>query len=636
MDSNPLFSHAHLNSQESSPIENHVRLAIDALPVSDSHSSMEDSYPIRMAPLHPIPKPLEYAYSDQSLSDIDLDSIPTPSSSSVDDLSIENPPSPSGSDQRFQYSPKTFLERLLVSFHIKNKLDTSKVVQVPFSPSYRYSLLILLLLVTAFLTPSLLPRWIGFEWASAEDLCQNPDSKLDDLENFIHNHTRLKQAQHFLVSQKFHLECMNVSAAKFFHGPKNKPPRFAWPTECDSKKAKVSLTEERCTAQKADVCKAVGGIVGFFMSVGGNCVREVGPEKCVNVTDTDRARALLELEKQRPNPQPANVSEIESSPFVKNANSKVQALVSRLITQVDIAADAFIIYSIISIAVGVPLIIYKREKGSQIVGATFGLTKIWFIVVFIIIITVYDSSSTIFRETNFPKLIRNFFRDPCYVNPRFNANRIAKIVDTCSNITYISEQSEHVLQLMDDVYFNAKLFGFCKDESRSFAVHPKLKELDQLRAMYRNKNFTNPGICNATELIEMTSEAPKDGASWWKVVMGSGVFAQLILKFVVTSWVLHVFAYIDPLVMNNGKVEVWGTRKGSRLTIGEEEAVTRFARDKHLLSLLVFSVLLAFEVVLIIYSIASNANSGGPVPHVPEPIRPEDVINLRCPASIFP
>lgn len=544
---------------------------------------------------------------------------------------------------RFTYSPKSKIERLLVMARLKNSIDRSRIIRIPFNKLYKFVLLGLLLLLAILLTPSLLPNWLGFEWATVRHLCQNSDEKLRVIEGQLANYTQVQNATKFLNIQQLNMRCMNESAEDFYHGPDNTPPRFLWPRECTPDLAQTSLTETQCHKQEANVCSAVGGITGFFVSLGGNCVRTVGPELCVEKTDVERAEALLELQKMRNMASLQGNTSVMLEPIAATANERLEHVMSRTLTKVDFAADAFLLYSLLSISVGVPLIIYRREKGSTVVTATFGLTKLWFIVLVVSILTIYDSASLIVQETDFPRLFRNFMRDPCYVDPVFSARRVALITQACTEIASISAMSDVTLQTMDSVYYDVRLFGHCKDDERELAPHPRLTTFDDLRSAYRQGNLSNPGRCNATELNELTSVAPQDNEARWQALFGSGVIAQLLLKFILTSWLLHVFSYLEPLVLHNGKVEIWGHGEDRELSPEETDSVCRFARDKHLVALWFFSALLIAEIVLILYSVMvsgghietlADAHGGSALP-VEANVTGTNGLSLSCPPFLM-
>lgn len=536
---------------------------------------------------------------------------------------------------RFKYDPPGWGQRLLVSTRLKNKLESSKIIRIPYARSHKYTLVLTLLFTGAFLTPQLVPKWIGFEWASPQDLCQSPDDKLNEIQRQILNMTSLRDSKHFLEQQEYTLDCMNRSAADFYHGKSGTPPRFLWPKECDSEKARVSLNETTCVEQKTNICKRVNFFARLFVSVSGNCVQKTGPDLCVESTNAERSESLYQLEKER-NALEHNFTEIETEPIVATAESKISQIINRLMLQVDLAADCFIVYSVVSVLVGIPLVISKREKTSRVVGATLGLTKMTFVMVFIILLSLYDSAFLIFRDTDFPRMFQNFLNDPCYVNPDFSARRVGMIVDICNNVSYIDQKSDYILQRMDTVYYDTRLFGHCKDDDRDLAVHPKLEAMDKIRKLYREGNISNPGVCNATELDSRTSVAPEnERTSKWKALMGSGVVAQLLLKIVFTGWIIHFLSFIEPMVLHSGKVELWGVKSRTSLSEEDEKAIRRFARDKHLLPLIFFSTLMAIEIALFGYSVYTTISGAGEIQaHNNHTMPLTKLPELTCPSSL--
>lgn len=536
--------------------------------------------------------------------------------------------------RRFSYDPRSFGQRLIASARVNQKLETSKIILIPFNKSYKYSLVITLIITGAFLNPRMLPKWIGFEWASPEDLCQHADGKLDEIQVQLFNLTHLRDSKQFLKQQQYTLDCMNRSAADFYHGKTGNPPRFLWPKECDSTKARVSLNETTCVEQKANVCKRVNAFARLFASITGDCVQKVGPDLCVEGTNAERSDSLFQLEKER-NGLTQNFTKVDTQPIASTAEKKVDKVINKLMMQFDLAADCFIIYNVFAILVGIPFIITKREKTSRVVSATLGLTKMMFIVVFIMVISLYDSASVILNDTDFPRMFQNFLNDPCFVNPQFSSKRVGMIVDVCNNISLIDQQRDYTLQTMDTMFYDTRLFGHCKDDNREIAIHPKLEAMDSIRKAYRNGNISNPGVCNATELDEHTSVAPdSQRASKWKALFGSGVLAQLLLKFVFTTWIVHCFAYVEPMVLHNGKVELWGSKTKTFLTDEDEEAIRRFARDTHLIPFIFFSALLVVEVILFSYSIYTSVNGVGELPIRNHTLSQSNTTVLRCPSSL--
>lgn len=512
------------------------------------------------------------------------------------------------STDRFIYDPKTFTERLAVGIRVKNKLGQSRCVKVPYRVWCKYLLIVLLVLIGAFLTPQLLPKWLGYEWASPKDLCMNREQKVSALHIKIENLTKLPELRLSYARQQYDAECMNTTAARFYTAPE----RFQWPLECTPEMASASLTDEVCVGPSSrNVCDNLNPIRRFFANIAQTCKSVTVPKSCKTVVDKERTQALLDLEREQAR-QNLNETAVETQPMVETANDKATEVMNRLLLQVDIASDVYIAYSIISLIIGMPLIIYKREKGSRILGATFGMQKMSFIVLVVVFLSFYDSILVVLKETNFSRMFRNFRNDPCYVDADFSKQRVGLIIHACNNVTQLSMNSSATLEEMDGIYFTARRFGICTDSSRPEAPHPRIDDMDKLRVRYREGDLKFEGVCNATFLDERTSVAPTDpNFSKFRALMGSGVLAQLLLKFLLTSWLVHLIAFQEPMVMHNGKVEIWdacASGKGENeeetaLNEREIQSATRFARDKHLLPLIISSMLMGVELFLIIYSI---------------------------------
>lgn len=513
---------------------------------------------------------------------------------------------------RFVYEPNNFLERLFVGARVKTRLSTSQCVRIPYRVWCKYLLILILVLLGAFFTPHLLPKWLGFEWATPKDLCQNSDQKISALRFRIENLTDLPKLKNYYERQKFDLQCMNTSAETFYQAPE----RFQWPKECTPEKASDSLEDEVCVGPTTkSVCDGVGGIRKIFASLAQTCKSVTVPKKCAKTVDSERTEALLELEREE-SAQLYNDTVTETQPIVQTANNKATEILNRILVQVDIASDIYIAYSIVALIIGMPLIVYKREKGSRILGATFGMTKLTFIIVVVVFLSMYESFFLIMKETDFARIYRNFRNDPCYVDADFSRRRVNLIIHTCDNVTQLAINSTYTLQDMDSVYFTTRRFALCTDETREPSQHPRELDMDALRRSYRDGDNKFPGTCNATYLDAETSSAPEDpGFSKLRALLGSGVIAQLFLKFIVTSWLVHVMAYFEPMIMHNGKVEIWDTAEkgtednneggdGAKTPLNEKEmqSAVRFARDKHMLPAIFMSMLMVGEVVLIAYS----------------------------------
>lgn len=547
--------------------------------------------------------------------------LQNPQPSDDEEIGLERP-------DRFTYNPKSFKERLAVCTHIKSKLNTSKCVKIPYRSWCKYMLIILLVLFGSLFTPSLLPRWLGFEWASPKNLCQYRESKLMALQSRIDNLTDLPNLRNYQRQQEYSAKCMNDSAASFFV-----LPLPVWPDGCTVDQAGASLTREVCIGPfTRNSCDNIGGIKKFFSSLGGACKTVSIPKQCQNVVDNSPSRALLELERERREVQIEDITR-GTQIIVDTAKNKASEIVNRLILQVDIASNIYILYSVIALVIGMPLIIFKREKGSRILGATFGMRKITFVMMVVLFLTVYDSLLVILKETDFEILFRNFRNDPCYLDPEFSRGRVRMIVDACNNVTEIGLNSSLTLQKMDETYFLARRFSMCRPNVK----HMYEDDMNSTRNAYRDGDMKFPGSCNASYLDEKTSLAPENpGSSKFKALLGSGIIAQLFLKVILTSWFIHLLAFFEPMIVHNGKVEIWDTSKDGEgeeeenpLTDREIRSAVRFARDKHIVPLVTASFFLVIEIFLIWYSIVVTNTGRG---DLTEGYRKADpLVTLQCP-----
>lgn len=533
-------------------------------------------------------------------------------------------------DSRFHYSPKTILERLLVSIRFKNQLDTSYLAQIQFNRLFKYALILLLAVLSVILTPSLLPKWIGIKLPTPSDLCQYPDRKLENLRKIIRRNGNVQESLFYVSVQRSLLKCMNNSASTYYHGNNSNPPRFLWPAECDYEKAYNSMFEVKCMKQNVNICSKIGGLLGFLGSIGGKCKRKSGPDLCYTSTDQDRMKSLTNLEMDRSMNKISNKnstiqpnktgqgSKILNKFNIENGNTRIQDLFSRLASKVDISADLFIIYTLIAISFGTPLVIYRREKKTTIVSFAFGLTKGTFIVLCLFFITIIDSFSLLFEKTDLGHIFRNFLNDPCYLDPSFTSRRIKIIANTCKEVSDYEYEYKSILHKMDAIFYDIKRFGYCRDKNRTSSEHPALYFFNQTRMAYKTRtmrrfstwelNAVKPPGCNETMLNNMTNSAPSDGGAKWKTIFSSGVLALMLLKFVLTGWTIRIFAYYHPMTIHNGKVAIWGSstdRKDQKLSETEQKSIKMYARDKHLLSFFLFSFLLIVEIVLVFYAISN-------------------------------
>lgn len=509
---------------------------------------------------------------------------------------------------RFRYTNRGFLSRLLVGAQLKSSLAKNKVHYIEHRAWCKHVLVSLLMLIAIALTPKLLPDRLGFEWATPRELCQGRGEKTLAVEGHLLDLANVTDGERFVADLQFELSCVNSSAARFYYGDLTTPKRMLWPNECTRQKVASSLTKKVCEpevrAQKTE-CLELNGVqkAATFLTGVKRCKTVWVDPVCSTVVDEGAQSELLALQDEQKAAknksalaQNATLATITS---LSQNNQRMKDIVSEGMMRVDIASNMYIGYAILTMLFGRPLIVFKRGKRTRITGVTLGLSKASFTLAVVVIITVYDSVSSLLKETDLKALLKNFHADPCYADPEFSRSRSDLIVTTCERVSELHLETSRKVKVLNDMRHKIKMFGLCeKNGTRS--PHPALTFVDERITLYRSGQSTNPAVCNVTTLNHETeSPDPRRKTSAVKSILGSGVLAQLLAKIVLTNLAIQVISYLEPLAAHGGKVELWGD---GEVSAEEEEAISRFARDKHLVSLLVNIALLVIEIVLIAYA----------------------------------
>ncbi len=527
-----------------------------------------------------------------------------------DESDVETDPELGEREPRFEYSPKSFIAKLFTSLGGKTRLASSKIIQIEYRAWIRWVLVILLALITVFLTPQLLPKWLNFKWSTTSDLCSSRTKKLEQLQDKMNMLANITTGQQFVHRTNQAFQCMQTSARDMWGGSSIR--RVSFPDECIPAKAKAPTKSKTvCTGgQKFRKCVR-------FLGIPMVCRGAQVPRKCqtYRATDPDAAKKISDLNSQwkaqqaidsiNPNETNAKISKV-----TETADKEGEKLITRLVTQVDIASNLYIVYTMVAVIVGTPVVIYKRERSAQVIGAALGLRKANFIVLVIVILTLYDTGAKMMYDVNFVRLFHNFQNDPCYLDPEFSRTRLDLIRYTCGNVTEQQTALNQAFSNMTRLFYSTQL---CEvSQVGAYGPNPNrslVSTIDIERQRFTNGTYKYPGNCNATLLNEATSTPPDNGLTVFEALFGSGIIAQLLLKGILTTFLTHLFAYYEPMTLHRGKVEIFGMRDGDdddKLSKSEDASVRNFARDKHLLPLILSSAFLFLEVLIIGYSIYTS------------------------------
>jgi hypothetical protein len=514
------------------------------------------------------------------------------------------------------------MSRLLVGVQLKTSLSKNRLHYIDHRRWCKYALILLLAFLAIALTPSLLPDWLGFEWATPRELCLSRSEKTQEIQTKLLNLAKVPAGEAFLRDLHNELWCVNSSAAQFYHGDSTEPKRVLWPNECTREKVAASLTKKVCEPEvrtEKTECLDMNGVqkAAAFLTGVKRCRTVWVDPVCSSVVDEETQTELFVLQEKQQQAKnqtaQANATLTTITSTAQN-NQRMKDVVAQGMLRVDIASNLYIAYAILSLLFARPLIIFKRAIRSRIFSVTLGLSKTSFTLAVVIIITIYDSVSSLLKETDLKTLLKNFHADPCYADPQFSRDRSDMIVTTCERVTELHHETSEEVRLLSEMRHKIKLFGLCeKNGTRS--PHPALEYVDLRIDLYRSGKLVNPAACNVTELnAETEIPDPSRKTSAVKSILGSGVLAQLLAKLVLTNCAIHAVAYMEPMSAHGGKVELWGDEEVSP---EEEDAIYRFARDKHLVALIVNSILVVLEFGLIVYAtvrtVSLSEDRRGPV-----------------------
>lgn len=543
----------------------------------------------------------------------------------------------SGNAPRFVYEPNHF-DRLRASMGLKTRLKSSRIICIKYAIVWKWGLLGTLFFIAVFMTPSLLPQWLGFRWSTTRDLCRSPTAKLGVLRARMAVLSNESAGRVFVQRAERAAKCMDNAARETWHGR----GRIKYPIQCVSDNAREKTFKRR-------VC--VGGEhkkkCAKWMGLALSCAAAGIPRTCKTVTTRDdkavRRLAAINTERDRQHREAIDAARgnltdgrARAREFAETANKSGEALVARLVRQVDVASNLYLGYTFLAVLVGTPVVIFKREIATGVMGFLLSLTKVNFIILVVAVWTLYDTGLKLMLDVDFPRLLSNFRADPCYLDPTFSKDRLELIGQTCGNITQQQTQVERATANMSEIYYRSALCEVCGLDAPLVRPHANatlVKKLSTERNRYAEANtpdYVFPGSCNATALNAATSTPPVDRAraQWFEAVLSSGILAQILLKGVLTNFATHFVGFMQPMALHSGKVEVFDMDNDD-LTLKEENAVRAFARDKHLVALFIASVMLALEVAIIAYSIVSG-RSAATIDVIPLPMYNESEYAWIC------
>lgn len=571
------------------------------------------------------------------------------------DRDERQPLRPSASRDRFVYNPRNILERLSTGTVARSALKRSELVHIPYRKWVKYVLVFALVIICIVCSPQLLPHWVGVQplFGPSLNLCHRLDDKVNLLKQNMEQVVELPHLRQKLEETRLELACFNKSAASYYHHPE----RSQWPDECTVEKANsqnlstqvcVGPVEESSCSELRSLRQLLGGLATVCRSISLD-------KMCQTVFDGQRILQLSILERQFDKLARDAFQRANDSVVLNTANDKATHVISTLLNRVDLGSNLYIVYHVIALLAGTPLLLYKRGIGSRLLSVGFGMRKVVFVAVVVVLLTMYDACSIVLKQVDFRQLLHRFYQDPCYIDETFSQARIQLVMSTCSEINSISRQRDVLLQEMDHIYYLTRRFSMCEP---SKAEYPEIHVMNETRHRFRDGDLAFYGHCKVSELArqEITpfSLIEKNGGifSSLRLLLGSGLIAQFVFKVIASTWLIHLVNFIEPMVEHNGKVEIWdmddsqhrandddsgdstdenrendterqaassassGRRRRSsegnhrtrhiRLNPREVKAAIAFARDRHLFPFLILTALFVAEIVFLVYNFRAN------------------------------
>lgn len=527
---------------------------------------------------------------------------------------------------RFSYRPRSCLHRLAAGTILKSKLRTSEIVKLPYNRFYKYLLIVSILVSGWLFSPNYIPKWLGFfDWRK-NNLC--PPDRSAEVTQRVHALAHLDNYRRIAARHTFEAQCFEQATAAYFGED--------WRTKAcpleDTLQANAQPTEVCIGPSTVSSCSQFSPFTKAIGAVAGICRSVTIPKKCRQSDQASRATQLLKLERERNDAAvlgtglhdlTGDLDSADGNPVLISTAAVVtdrgSQIISHVMGEADIASNGYIVYSVLGVLVGTPLILFKRSKGSRILDVLFGMRKSLFMVMVVAFLTAYDALKT--ADINFDVVLRAW-KDPCgTLDPRVASAKSQAVLESCSTVSRLAINSSRSLETMDDIYYDARRFAVCQDPANH---HPLEKRMQWIRKRFRDGDLSFDGKCNATLLMNslasdvVEEEAEEiEGAAFKNKVIGlllGGVIAQLFIKVVFTSWIEHVIAFIDPMVAHSGKVEIWDSTTTARddrrvegraqsLNDRERRSAIEFARDSHLFPLIFLTITICVQVVLIATSL---------------------------------
>lgn len=485
------------------------------------------------------------------------------------------------SDDILKTKPKfkyTKWRRFLVFIGYRRHVLKGSVQQVPYRKSFKWALIILLTLAGVFLTPSLLPKWIGLTWAAPDDLCDGREEKLEAINATIRECTMLVEAGEQVQEAKGELDRLSNIAETQYED---------WPNGCPPETIQQAIDEANDRQCQEEKCKWGYNLLGTDI----NCI-DVSVA-CGLADSLGRSRAWQEYQVFQA--QKAANPNITVEDYELTISDRSQQVIKRLLRQVDIASNLYLLYVIVGLIISAPLFVYKPSFRSRFLGRALTINKPLWVLIVVVIWSTYDALWAVLKDTDWAFWWTTFTADPCFVDADFTSKRIQAISDTCNEIAQLGASFVNTTFGIQDVSATAFVYRACDKAA------PELEDFVLTAEEWENATYV--GKCNVTDLNDKTAVPHDSDPDLVNALFASGLIAQLMIKFFVIQFIFHLMAFLEPLCTNSGQIERFGEADYSDDDIKQ---LLKFKRDTHRCPMTTYGVILALIAANIAYASTQN------------------------------
>ncbi|KAK3282221.1 hypothetical protein CYMTET_10031 [Cymbomonas tetramitiformis] len=481
----------------------------------------------------------------------------------------------------------TIVQRLKYLFSPGAALSVNniKVYDEEFSKVTKYSLIVCLTMIAVFFTPDLWLKIIPD--ADPFPSCEDSGEKLSGIFAYVDSHTYYYDAQLQIEESREWERTVNGTILEQAHYPE-------WPDGCTTEEAQAAINEAKyqtCTAKKcgdySDNSWSQTAISWVNNGKNSECYETT--VSCPAATVAYQDEALLDhmnLVNQDP-----ILSDLKTDYNADTLSDGAMDIVKAVLTQVDLASDCYILYTIVVLFVGFPIVLHKQHWQVRAMGIGGQMSQATFVVAFLLVKYTYETvMKYIINSDVLVKFWWNFYNDPCYVDPEFHGERYAYIMSACNDIW--AWQSEYVSSANNaqDTYTVSSIYAVCFPEYQN-QYDADTETLTTVISNYNTTDFV--GECNISNLLDATNTAPAtEDKTLWEFFMVSGFIAALFMKSMMANICYNFVGIIDPLALCSGKVEIVNDEDD------DPEQIKTYKRSTHIVPFVVWTCITLFLIIL--------------------------------------